>query len=493
MVQFFMKSTKKIAVVGGGTAGFVSALVLKARFPNLEIDIVRSTAIGIVGVGEGSTEHWKEFMEFLGIDQYTLIKETDATYKCGIMFRDWTSNDYLHSVQSPFDAKAGQYRYIYANQIANEVSSQEMSSSRLWRNQINTWFLNNPKESPTSQYHFNTSKLNDFLTKISLERGINIIDDIINDVVITEQGDISYLKGDKQDYIYDFYIDSTGFKRLLIGKLGAKWQSYSKYLKMKAAIAFPTPDVETYNTWTLAKAMDYGWMFRIPVWGRGGNGYIYDSDYITANQAKQEAEHYLGHEIEIGKEFKFDPGTVDRPWINNCCAIGLSASFVEPLEATSIGTSIQQAFLLMHKLINYDQAVIDGYNKSVNDIMENIRDFVALHYVVKKDSSIFWKDIANLELPDSLKHRLEIWKNKLPIKEDFNNLSDYILFTEQHHILVMHGLGLFNTTAIKEEIQAMGDFVCTNAQEVINKEKQFLLDTKEISHKMMISVIRDTK
>jgi flavin-dependent dehydrogenase len=488
-----MKSIKKLAVVGGGTAGFVSALILKTRFPDIQVDVIRSTAIGIVGVGEGSTEHWKEFMDFVGIDQYTLIKETDATYKCGIMFKDWADDDYLHSVLTPFDAKIGQYRYVYASQIAKGVPSQEMSSSRFWRSTVNAWYLNNPKESPTNQYHFNTTKLNDFLTKTAISKNINVIDDIINDVTINESGDIDSLIGDKQTYDYDFYIDSTGFKRLLIGKLGAKWESYSKYLKMKAAIAFPTPDTENYNMWTLAKAMDYGWMFRIPTYGRGGNGYIYDSDYITLDQAKQEAEQYLGHEITIGKEFKFDPGAVDKCWINNCVAIGLSASFVEPLEATSIGTSIQQSFLLMHRLINYDQKVISNYNKAINDVMENIRDFVALHYVVKKDSTDFWKNVSNMELPDSLNSKLEVWRHKLPIKEDFNSLSDYIMFTEQHHILVMHGLGLFDTDSIRQEVEALGPFVNINAQEVINNERQFVLDTKEITHKMMISVIRDTK
>jgi tryptophan halogenase len=368
-----------------------------------------------------------------------------------------------------------------------------MSSARFWRNSINAWFLNNPTESPTNQYHFNTNKLNDFLTKTAIDKNINIIDDMILDVNLDESGNITTLKGEKQDYSYDFYIDSTGFKRLLIGKLGAKWQSYSKYLKMKAAIAFPTGDTDNYNVWTLARAMDYGWMFRIPVWGRGGNGYIYDSDYISVEQAKQEAEQYLGHEIEIGKEFKFDPGAVDKCWINNCVAIGLSGNFVEPLEATSIGTSIQQSFLLMHRLINYDQKVIDNYNKAVNDIMENIRDFVALHYIVKKDSSNFWKDISTMEIPDSLKSKLETWRYKLPIKEDFNTLSDYVMFTEQHHILVMHGLGLFDTNSIRDEFNALGSFVSNNAQEVIANEQKFLLDTKEITHKMMISVIRDTK
>lgn len=239
--------------------------------------------------------------------------------------------------------------------------------------------------------------------------------------------------------------------------------------------------------------MDYGWLFRLPVWGRGGNGYIYDSDYITKDQAKAEVEKYLGHSIEIGKEFKFDPGALDKVWIKNCVAIGLSGSFVEPLEATSIGTSIQQAFLLMHRITNYNDAVIQSYNKSINEIMENIRDFIALHYVVKKDTSDFWKDIQSLELPDTLKSKLELWRYRLPIKEDFSGVTPYCLFSEANYIVVMHGLGLFDTDAIKNEYNMIHPMIKENAEEIIKHEKEFLKETQEISHKMMISVIRETK
>jgi len=487
------KNIKKLAVVGGGTAGLVSALILKRRFPDLQIDVICSKNIGIVGVGEGSTEHWKDFMEFMGIDQYTLIRECDATYKAGIMFQDWTPEDYMHTVQTPWDGRASQYRHVYARQIANNASPRELSSDRYWRSQVNAWFLNNPKESPTSQYHFNTHKLNDFLTKFGEGLGINFIYDDVDDVILNEAGEIATLKGSLQDYNYDFYIDSTGFKRVLISKLGAKWISFGKYLKMKAAIAFPTPDTENYNMWTLSKAMDYGWLFRLPVWGRGGNGYIYDSDYITKDQAKAEVEKYLGHEIEIGKEFNFDPGALENVWIKNCVAVGLSGSFVEPLEATSIGTSIQQVFLLMHRITNYNDTVIKSYNKSVTEIMENIRDFVALHYVVKKDSSNFWKDMQQLELPNSLKSNLELWRHRLPIKEDFSGVTPYCLFSEANYIVVMQGLGLFDTASIKEEYNMMHPMIKENADNVIDREMEFIKETKEISHKMMISVIRDTK
>jgi tryptophan halogenase len=320
--------------------------------------------------------------------------------------------------------------------------------------------------------------------------GINIIDDEINDVKLSQDGSIKSIVGTRE-YNYDFFIDSTGFKRLLIDKLGAKWQSYSKYLKMKSAITFQTPDSENYNLWTLAKAMDAGWLFRIPVWGRYGNGYIFDSDYITKEQAQQEVEKYFGHSIDVGKQFNFDSGCVDRVWIKNCCAIGISGSFVEPLEATSIGTSIQQAFLLMHRITNYNESVIDRYNSSFNDIMENIRDFIILHYITKKNDTQFWKDVSNIELPESLKAKLNMWKHKLPIDEDFNNLSNYVLFKASNHILVLNGLDIFDRNSIKNEYDSNYDYVKEDAERTISELHYFENSIKTLGHKEYLKAIRE--
>jgi len=208
-------------------------------------------------------------------------------------------------------------------------------------------------------------------------------------------------------------------------------------------------------------------------------------------EAKAEVEKYYGREITVGKQINFDPGALDRVWIKNCCAVGLSASFVEPLEASSIGTSIQQAFILMHKLSNYDDTVVEHYNKSVNDIMENIRDFVILHYQTKKTNTQFWIDCANTEIPDSLASKLKLWRNKLPIAEDFSGMSDYILFTVANHIMVMDGLNLFNREAIKNEYESNPDHIKQDAKTTIDREIQFDASVDAITHKEMITIIRN--
>lgn len=482
-----MKTVKSITVVGGGTAGLIAALILKKRL-NVDLTLIYSSNIGIVGVGEGSTEHFRDFMEFIGLDQYQLIKECDATYKCGIMFEGWGSKDYLHSVNEPFNQKYSQYNFVYAKQISE--NSDYLNYKMYWENKLNSWFLNRPDEFPSNQFHFNTYKLNEFLTKRAVELGISIQEDEILDVRLNESGEINTLKGNKKDYTSDFYIDATGFRRILISKLGSTWQSYSKYLKMNSAITFQTGDEENYNYWTLAKSMSSGWMFKIPVWGRHGNGYIFDKNFISNDQAKQEVETVLGKEIEVGKSFDFDPGALDRVWIKNCCAVGLSSSFVEPLEATSIGTTIQQTFLLMHRLVNYDNNTITEYNKSFNEIMQNIRDFICLHYITDTEKTDFWKYVKTVEIPDSLAALLDKWKYRLPIREDFSGITNYRLFDADNFTLVLEGLNLVNRAAIKNEYLLHQDDVINLANSIVKDRLEFEDSIEKITHKELIKQIR---
>jgi len=466
---------KTIGIIGGGTAGLISALILKSKFPRLKIKVIKSNKIGIIGVGEGSTEHWKEFIDFAEIDEKELIKETDATCKYGVYFKDWTKKDYLHHVSYLHNLTLGQYKAAYAFKIKNKES---LINNYILENKISTYYR-------PLQYHFNTFKLNNYLIKICKNRNIKIIEDEINDVEINNKS-ILKLKGIKNNYSFDFYIDATGFKKVLIKKLGAKWISYLKYLPMNEAIAFPTEDTEEYTPYTLSKAMSSGWMWRIPTYGRWGNGYVFNNNYINANQAKKECEGYLQKNIEISKNIKFEAGTLDKFWINNCCAIGLSSSFIEPLEATSIGTSIQQSFLLMHLLFNYNQSQIDLYNKTIKGVIENTRDFVILHYLVNKKDSKFWKELK-INIPESLQSKLDLWKYRLPIKEDFK--QGYLLFYESNFIVILYELGLINIDSIKKEFINLPKNYKTNINDwLIQRKKE---ENNYIKHKLYLEQIRN--
>lgn len=486
-----MKKLDSITVVGGGTAGFVSALILKTRFPYMKIQVIRSTKIGIIGVGEGSTEHWSEFMKYIGVNFKEVIAECDATFKAGIMFSGWASEDFLHSTSSDFDRLNGQSPFIYSHIISNQRPKNEMNPGRVWKGVIPSHHAQEENnDSPYNQFHFNTHKLNEFLTKKALDKDIKVIDDEIIDVTLNELGEIDTLKGNKAQYTSDFFVDSTGFKRLLIGKLGAKWESHSQYLKMKSAIVFPTEDTNSYPLWTLAKTMDYGWRFRIPTQGRYGNGYIFDSDYISADQAKEEIDKEFGYDVQIGKQINFDPGALDKAWIKNCVAVGLSGNFIEPLEATSIGTSIQQMFLLMHRLPNYTEKTIERYNVDLKGIMNNIRDFIVLHYMTKKNNSQFWIDLQSQKIPDSLAEKLERFKHNIPIEEDFRDTSKYSLFGSNHYIHILYGLDLFDINSIKNEYNMYHHILKEYSVDTVQSVRTYDQETAMMSHKSFLQLVK---
>jgi len=468
----------QIIVVGGGTAGLVSALILKKMF-NVEITIIKSNQIGIIGVGEGSTEHWNEFLKYSEIDYKELIRETDATIKLGVYFTNgWSKHNYYHNIgciKSKF--KLSQINYG----ILKSFSSNEDPIRTSCYLNLNNLVYNETNESVSNQYHFNTFKLNNFLIKKCLERGIKIVDDTIVDVSLDDNG-IKSIKGIK-DYFADFYIDCTGFKRILISKLNAKWISYSSYLTMNEAIAFPTGDTEEYTPYTESKRTIGGWMWRIPTYGRWGNGHVFNSNLINADKAKEIAEQNLGYEIEVAKHVKFNPGALDKCLIKNCLAVGLAANFIEPLEATSIGTTINQMFLFNHYFPHVNNNFyVDEYNNKINDIMDNIRDFVLIHYLNDK----------NVLFPSSLKDKLKMWKTRPPIQEDFCKNS-YYLFNSSNFTQVLCGSDFYNIDQIKDYLKIYNLQLTARADlEISHKEFEYINNKQNhISHKKWLENIRN--
>jgi len=472
---------RDIIVLGGGTAGLISALILKVRFSNIKVTIIKSDKIGIIGVGEGSTEHFKLFCDFIGVSLEEFIYETNATFKYGIKFKNWTKKDYIHFTEKDLTVKLGDYFASYANLISKNKKNFEYINSNIWSNNV-------VDDLTPNQIHFNTFKLNNFLLKKCKDFNIKIINDEIVDVKI-KGNSINTLIGKNKKYKSDFYIDSSGFKKILINKLGAKWISYKKYLPMNEAIAFQTEDTDDYPVTTLSQAMKYGWMWRIPTYGRWGNGYVFDNSYINADEAKKEVEKTLNIKINIGKNIKFDPGGLDRVWIGNCVAIGLSANFIEPLEASSIGTSINQSFLLIHNIMNYNKNTIDNYNTNVNEILNNIRDFVCLHYLVNKKDSKFWKDLhKKILIPESLKNFINEYTHKLPIDGCFKN--NYLLFGPLNFLIVMDALELFDNKSIKNEYENVSNPLKNIVE---NHLKNYFENNKSkmlISHKKYLTILR---
>lgn len=449
----------KITIVGAGTAGLVSALMLRQAFPLHEITVVASSKIGIVGVGEGSTEHWKTFMQVCNIPLVDLITETKATHKAGIRFENWTNHtpDYFHSV-SLAETYGFYETYALYNGIIEQgkTLTENISSRSIIENKVPA---NNPHQS-VNQYHFDTFKLGEYLTKLCKERNIAFIDDEVNCVNLSpEDGSIESVDlNSLKEYKSDFWIDASGFQRILISKLKQNnWRSFSDYLLMDSAIAFPTesdPSGEI-RPYTRARATKYGWMWEIPTQERRGNGYVFCSSFIDEDSIIKEAREMTGYNITPARSFKFDAGHLKEMWVKNCVAVGLCAAFVEPIEATSIGSTITQNLCLIENLSAYTHgsiAVSKTFNKKMDQMMDNILAMIRLHYMSDRRDSEMWIQQSKMAVPDSLQELLDLWKERPPFRSDMAE-SRFNLFHVPHFYHVAQGQKLLSAKAAKLMIE----------------------------------------
>ena len=476
---------KKIIVVGGGTSGLVTAMLLKSAYIKIEITLIESSDVGIIGVGEGSTEHWAEFMKRVGISESEIFLETDATVKTGIKFVNWNndSKSYWHSVLQEYsNVHKNKFPIYYAHVIANKFDQLGMIHEYMNRSMFTPDYIFN-------QYHFDTFKLNVFLHKKARQLGIKFINNKINTVNLSDDGYVDSLVDDSGNVLSaDFFIDASGFNRVIMKHLDTKWIDYSKYLPMNHAIAFQTPGVEDINSFTTSTSMKNGWMWNIPTQERHGNGYVFCDAYITTDQAVEEVEAMLGHSINVAKDIKFNAGRIDNFMKKNCVAVGLSAMFVEPLEASSIGSSIQQGICLVNLLTNYskDNTVVEKfYNKTFDKIFDNIVDFIQIHYITKRDDSAFWKE-KPFELTEFNKETLLEFKHTLPTFHLFD--YTFSMFRENNWIMVLYGLDYIDAKSIEKLWQYYPEGI---RYAVMNEYKKYQnVDSNIlISHREMIKTL----
>lgn len=444
-----------VCVLGGGNAGLMAALYLKTALPTLDITLIKSKKIGTIGVGEGSTEHWTSFAKAVGINIVDLIQHCGATIKIGIKFEDWHGDgtSYFHSLPEflvNMDAYTGA-PYTLMRLIGDGVGTEKLH----WQLPMDGYV----KEPLTDyyQFHFDSEKLNLFLQSKCAELSIKIIDAEIIGPTVDDQGFVENIVDDLGNkYAADFFIDSSGFNRVIASKLGATWVDWSKHLPMNSAVAFQTAYEENIPPYTLAKAMSSGWHWRSPVQDRFGNGYVFCDQFITEDQAVREIQKHFKDTIHVGRKVSYISGKVSEAWIKNCVSIGLSSNFVEPLEASSISTTIKQLQLLSGSIWNWsreDIGSIKAYNAVVDDMMYNILDFIQLHYFTKREDTEFWRWCKNeIVVTDFNKENLEVFKKNFVshalLPED-GLFSNYRIFDCLNWIQVMHGLRMFDTASIK--------------------------------------------
>lgn len=268
---------------------------------------------------------------------------------------------------------------------------------------------------------------------------------------------------------------------------------------MNSAIAFPTDRTEDIPSYTEATALGSGWAWRIPTQDRYGNGYVFCDRFIDETQAFDEVQsHYknnLGIEksIEVGRKIKFSAGYVDQFWIKNCVMIGLSGIFVEPLEASSIGTTIQQCFRLIPSLtfFNKNETITSKkYNEDLKKISENIIDFIQLHYLTQRQDTEFWKWCKNeLTLTDFHEHYLDHFKENFPNVHYFN--TPLQLFSHLNYAQVMHGLRMFNTEKIKEIYNTHFSHYTESSKRVVAENKEYSNNVQTFSHREAINILKE--
>ena len=438
---------KEVLVVGGGTAGWLTALMINRSTPFANITVVESQEIGILGAGEGSTPQLVELFSYLNIPLSDLILNCDATIKNGIRFTNWNNSDdfFYHGFRvndNDLGSKFLDSQFVSTSSLLtmslilnNRINEVDFTEKISEKNKVPFIPKDKKEEMGILDYeniskfsiHFNASKLANRLKEIGIDRGIKVVDGIIKDVVLNDTGHIDSISLVDGNIIKsDFVFDCTGFHRFIIGKVfNSKWKSYKDFLPSDSAVPFFIEMSEEIPPYTEAIAMRYGWMWKIPLQNRFGCGYVYDSSLISEADAVKEIEEYLGYEpVYPRKEkggFKFSAGCYEESWIKNCVAVGLAANFVEPLEATSIWVSILGLSQILGSpdwILSDSDEIRKHFNDSIVSINNEVASFIYFHYMTNRKDTEFWQKFSYENAPDYLKGKLDLWKHRLPNKLD---------------------------------------------------------------------------
>lgn len=452
---------KRIAIVGGGTAGWLAANHLGVelgRDPEIEITLIESKNIPVIGVGEGTVPRIKETLQKFGISELDLIFSCDAAFKLGIKFSNWMdaeknggSHFYYHPFSSPYPAgfDVTNYWLNHRDSLPFSRLSEIYSVAELNRSPK---LVSSPPYAGLVDYayHFDAAKFSDLLARNAREKfSVKHRFETIAQVMCHEDGSIKQLiyESGGSD-VFDFYVDCSGFSSLLIGKaLGVPFLDKSTHILSDTALALqePTADTEEISPYTLATAHKAGWVWDIPLTKRRGIGFVYASQYMDEDEAVQTFSKYVGRDLQNAnlRRVPMKIGYREFFWQKNCVALGLAHGFVEPLEATSILATDFAANLLARNFPQRkeDIPIVSGYcNRAVTYAWERIVDFVQLHYLIsnRRDSD-FWHECTNdISVSDTLREHLIMWKIIAPKKSDF--FSAFDIFSVENYLFVLYGM-----------------------------------------------------
>ncbi|TWX73859.1 tryptophan halogenase family protein [Colwellia sp. C1TZA3] len=442
------KKIKKVVIAGGGTAGWMTAAALsKLMGKGIDVVLIESDEIPTVGVGEATIPTLHIFHQLLGINEQEFMAATNATFKLGISFENWRdiSKDYIHSfgfLGQGCWAAGFQHFWLKgrAKGLVSEIGDYvpEHLGARAGK------FAVLANQELNHAYHLDAGLYAKFLRNLAEKHRTTRIEGKISQVNLNkETGYISSITLASDKIIEgDLFIDCTGFQGLLIeGALNTGYEDWSHILPCDSAVAVQTKMVRKPVPYTRAIARDSGWQWQIPLQNRTGNGLVFCSKYMTDEEAKQTLlANVQGELLNEPRVIKYKTGTRRKHWNKNCVAIGLSSGFIEPLESTGIHL-FQKAIVRLLQMFpsqGINQSDVDEFNSQARTEVDNIKDFIILHYhLTERTDSPFWRYCKNMEIPETLKHRMSLFKESGQV---FKKAEE--LFGETSWIQVMMGQGL---------------------------------------------------
>jgi tryptophan halogenase len=482
---------KKILIVGGGTAGIMTAALLSKVFKNkLDITVVHSNKIGAIGVGESSTASLHSYMKFIGLKEEDWMGEASATYKYGGKFMNWSdSGEHMVLVEN----EKNLYVNRQTNLLQHLVSKYQDNPKKLDELFISSKLSNEnlcPKidddltYTPTIDeiesvysYNFDAIKFADVIKrKVCIPNGVKFVEGQLKQVKLDDYGFIKDIKlWDQQKFKADLYIDCSGFKGALIESvMNEPFISFSDSLFCDKAIAAPIPykdkrsEMEPYSR---LYTMNSGWLWKTPIYDRIGSGYVYSSKHISDEDAEKEFREFHGG--YDGKVLKINMrvGTRERVAVKNVVACGLAGGFAEPMESTGISTFQGIMATLATELeksnLNYHSGIIDAINRDNIDMMIDIRDFIQAHYLLcNRNDTDFWKDVKKKAyVPDTLMQKISIM-NAMPPSELFRGR----IFGSVNWFQWFWAMGMYKNHPFK--LDPKYDKFCDNKIDVIKYDAQ---------------------
>lgn len=429
------KKKQRLVIAGGGTAGWMAAAAF-TRLLGKEVDVtlIESSEIGTVGVGEATIPTLVFFHKLLKINEQEFMAQTNATFKLGINFENWKDLEhaYLHAFGvTGKDCWAAGFQHFWMRGLKEGLAT-DFGDYCLERKAAEAnKFAHLPNNGLNYAYHIDATRYAGFLRNLAEKEGLRRIDSTIKEVTTREQdGFITSLTLASGEVIEgDFFIDCTGFKGLLIEKaLHTGYEDWSHWLPCDSAVAVQTESVGEPIPYTRCIAHEAGWQWRIPLQNRVGNGMVFCSNYFSDDEVIEKLLNNVeGKPLNDPRVIHFRTGKRRKQWNRNCLALGLASGFLEPLESTSIHL-IQQGivrFLRMFPTAGIVQEDIDEFNRQADFDIEHIRDFIILHYhVTNRTDSPFWRHCRQMDIPASLRHRIDLFKKTGRVFREGSELFD---------------------------------------------------------------------